>query len=194
MARRRKYPKPKRKSSSPRAKPIKLNPTIWLRKSDIPQWRDKELLHQEGMCSVTGLPLNPDNSVADHCHSDGQGVDGRMRGVLLGEANSLEGMFLKRFKKFKMDSKFGLDFPTFLISLGEYLQQDNSKGKFHYTYMTDLRDHIKRLNRKEIVDKLYKEFNIRSEVTESHGELVRLYVQAFVDLLEFNEINKEKLL
>ena len=177
--------------SSPRAKPVKLNPAVWLRQTDIPQWRDNELLHQEGLCQITGLPLNIDNSVADHTHSDGEGVDGKMRGVILGEANSLEGMYLKKFKRFKMGKKFNLDFPTFLINLGEYLQQDNSKQKYHYKYMTELRDHIKRLNRQDIVDKLFKEFNISSEVTETHGELVRLYTQSFVDLVEFRELNKE---
>lgn len=187
MTRKRRYTnKPRRRSSSPRAKPIKLDPTVWLRNSkDIADYRASELIDTDYKCAVSGLPLNLSNSTLDHAHADaGGGVDGRVRSVLQAEVNLIEGRFLKLFKKARLDKKYGLNFAEFLVSLGEYLQEDNSHKPYHFAYMTDLRNHIKRLNKEVIVDKLLKEFNIEESVKTNKGELVRRYIQCFVDLVE----------
>ena len=187
MARRRKYTnRPRRKSSAPRAKPVKLDPDVWLKDSKaIAAYRESLLIEQDYLCAISGLPLNKDNSVGDHDH-----INGRMRGILENSTNALEGMFLSKFNKLKMSERYGLDFPQFLINMGEYLQQDNSDKPYHYKYMSDLRNHIKRLNREEIVDKLFKEFNIKESPTTEKGELVRRYTQEFVDMVE--RLEKEK--
>jgi len=193
--RRRRYTnKPKRKSSTPRALPVTLNPEVWLHNSkDIADWRDSMLIEQDYMCAISGLPLTKDTSVADHCHSNGEGEAGRMRGVLENSTNALEGMFLSKFNKLKMKERYGLDFPTFLINMGEYLQQDNSRHPYHVSYMTDLRNYIKRLTRSEIASKIRSEFKIDADEAEPKGELVQKYMQAFVCLVELNDkLSKEK--
>lgn len=196
MARKRRYTnKPKRKSSSPRAKPIKLDPNVWLRNSsDIAKYRESMLIDQDNMCAISFLPLDVNNSTLDHAHSDSpSNIDGKVRGCLESQVNMLEGRYLKLFKKARLEVKYGLDFPTFLINMGLYLQQDNSSNPYHYNYMTDLRNHIKRLTRSEIASKIRNEFNIEAVETEAKGELVRRYTQAFVDAVEYNEkLNKEK--
>lgn len=196
--RRRRYTnKPKRKSSSPRALPVKLDPEVWLRNSkDIASYRESLLIEQDYMCAISGLPLDRDggNSCLDHAHVGSPSeVDGKVRGCLENSTNALEGMFLSKFNKLKMKERYGLDFPTFLINMGEYLQQDNSHHPYHVSYMTDLRNYIKRLTRVEIASKIRLEFNINAEETEPKGELVQKYMQAFVCLVELNDkLSKEK--
>ena len=182
----------RRKSKTPRAKAIKLNEMFWLKNSKaIEQFRKSELLAQEGRCAITGVPLDEDTRVPvlDHAHaaSAGNNVDGKCRAVLLSEANTLEGKYLKLFQRMKMDDKYNLDFPTFLINMGEYLQQDNSENPYHFKYMTDFRDYIKRLNKTTILAWLKRDFNVESDISETHPELVRQYVQLWVDLVEKKE-------
>ena len=193
MARRRKYTnRLRRKSSTPRAKPVKLDPEVWLKDSKaIAAYRESLLIDQDYMCAISGLPITGDNSCLDHAHAGSPSeVDGKVRGCLENSTNALEGMFLSKFNKLKMRERYGLDFPQFLINMGEYLQQDNNDKPYHYKYMSDLRNHIKRLNREEIVDKLLKEFNIKESPTTEKGELVRRYTKEFVDTVE--RLEKEK--
>ena len=103
----------------------------------IRDMRISELISQEYKCAISGLPLSPDNSALDHSHIDsccGENSDGRVRGVILPQINLLEGKFLKQFKKFKLKEKYGLDFPTFLVNMGEYLKEDNSENLLHYGF------------------------------------------------------------
>lgn len=182
--------KPRRKSTKKRAKAIKLNPKLWLRNAkDIQAYRKAELFEQEGKCAISGLPLDEDtrNPCLDHTHACGVGSEGKVRGVLLSEVNCLEGKYLKGFRKMKLDTKFGLDFPTFLINMGTYLKQSNEHKPLHYKFMSDYRDHVKRFNRATLVSRLNKDFNIYSLVTEAHPELVRKYMQAWVDKVEDKE-------
>jgi hypothetical protein len=186
--------KVKRKQKRSRAKAIRLSREIWLRNAkEIKEYRDTELMLQEGRCVISGIPLDEDTRlpVLDHCHSAGEGTDGKVRGVLLSEINMLEGKYLKLFRRMKLDEKYGLTFPTFLINMGEYLLQDNSERPLHFKYMSDFRDYIKRFNRITLVSKLKKDFNIDAEPTEAHNELVRLYIQAWVDIVEYKEQLKD---
>ncbi len=183
MARRRRRTKTKVKSSTPRSLPIKLDPEVWLRNSkDISMFRESMLIDQDYMCMISGLPLTKDNSVCDHDH-----VSGRVRGILENSTNALEGMFLSKFNKLKMAERYGLNFPDFLINMGEYLKQDNSHNTYHVSYMTDLRNYIKRLTRKEISSKIRNEFKVEANELEPKSELVRRYVQCFVDIVEMKD-------
>ena len=184
----------KTKAKPPRASPIKLDPKVWVRSGkSITDYRESLLLDQEGVCAISGLPLNSSsvplhsNSVLDHAHADSPNVDGKCRGVLLSEINMLEGRYLKLFKKSKLGEKYGLTFPELLINIGQYLQQDNSEYKYHHKFMDDLRKNISRLRKDKIVDMLLKDFNILAKGTTEKRELVRLYIQAFVALVEEKE-------
>ena len=111
--------KPRRKS---RSKTVVLDPKFWLRNSkDIALFRENKLKAQKGKCAITGVGLKV--GCLDHTHADGIGTDGRCRGVLLSEVNMLEGRYLQLFKKAKLDKKYNLDFPSFLVNMGEYLMQ-----------------------------------------------------------------------
>ncbi len=189
MVRRRRRRVTNKKSSTPRAKSVKLDKSVWVRSGkSITDYRNSLLFEQEGLCAISGLPLSNTNSVLDHGHSDsGGGVDGKVRGVLQSDLNMLEGRYLKLFKKAKLNERFGLTFAQLLINMGEYLLQDNSDRPYHYKYMDDLRKHISRLRKDEIELKLYKDFDIVISGNEDKRELVRMYVQSFVELVEHKE-------
>lgn len=173
----------KRKQKKARQKAIRLSKEIWLRNAkEIKAYRETELLLQEGKCAITGIPLIV--GCLDHTHAAGAGTDGRVRGVLLPEVNCIEGKYLKIFQKFKLEEKYGLNFPQLLINMGEYLQQDNSEKPYHVNYMEDLRNYIKRLNKPIIAKKLKDDFGILSDAGETKVDLVQKYIQAWVDLLE----------
>ena len=189
--------KTRKKSRQPRAKPVKLDPEVWLRGSKaISQYRASELIEQDYLCGISSLPLTADNSVADHLHFGGMcpdQIEGKLRGILLSEINLMEGKFLRTFKKSKVNEKYGLTFPELLISMGLYLQKDNSEKPYHFEVMTTLRNHIKRLTKEQIVSKIQTEFKLEACKTEPKVELVRRYVQAFVELVEHNEYNRRKI-
>jgi len=193
MPRRKRKSSPK-KSRQPRAKAVKLDPDVWLRGSKaISDYRASELIEQDNLCSISFLPLTTTNSVADHLHFGGMcpdQIEGKLRGILLSEINLMEGKFLRTFKKSKINEKYGLTFPELLINMGLYLQKDNSEKPYHFEVMTTLRNHIKRLTREEIASKIRSEFKLEACEKEPKGELVRRYVQSFVDLIELKE--KEK--
>jgi hypothetical protein len=174
---------PKRKRKKSRSKSIRLSQVYWLRNArDIKTYRESELFEQEGMCAITGLPLEV--GVLDHSHACGAGSEGRVRGVLLSEVNCLEGKYLKAFQRMKLDTKYGLDFPTFLINMGEYLLQDNSEKPYHYKFMDDLRKYIKRLTKPILASKLKSDFDIQVDDNTLHRDMVHLYVQTWVDKVE----------
>ena len=189
--RRRKSSKTKAKPS--RASPIKLDPKVWARSGkSITDYRSAMLFEQEGKCAVSFLPIIPTGGTLDHAHCPSccpNNVDGKVRGVLLSEINLFEGSVRKLFRKSKLNERYGLTLPELLINLGSYLQQDNSDRPYHHNYMSDLRKHINRLRKDQIESKLLKDFNISITGDEDKRELVRMYVQAFVCILEKKEMD-----
>ena len=193
---RRKCKSSPKKSRQPSAKPIKLDPDVWVRSGkSITDYRSSLLFEQEGFCAISGLPLPLSGGTLDHCHADSQcnGVDGKVRGVLLSEINLFEGSVRKLFRKAKLNGKFGLTLPELLVNLGSYLQQDNIDRPYHYKYMDDLRKYINRLRKDQIELKLYKDFDIVITGKEDKRELVRMYIQTFVELVEQNEYKRRRL-
>ncbi len=168
------------KSKQPRAKPIKLSPKYWLSGAkDIRTYRDSMLIEQDGRCAVSFLPLDINNSTLDHDH-----FTGRVRGCLQSEYNLLEGRYLKLYKKARLKEKYNVDFPEFLINLGEYLQRDYSHMPLHHELMTTQRKYIKRLTKAQITSKLLSDFKIKVVGDESHRDLVYMYMKAWVDMVE----------
>ena len=172
-----------------RSKSITLSEKIWLRNSkDIAEYRNQELEEQGGKCAVSGVKL--DVGVLDHTHKDGCGKDGACRGVLLSEINMLEGRYLQLFKRLKLDTKYDLDFPTFLIKLGTYLQQDNTSAPLHFKYMDDFRKHIKRYRKDTLVSRLKSDFGVYDTDGMLVNDLVQMYVQLWVNRIEEKENGK----
>lgn len=169
-----------------RSKSITLSDKIWLRNSkDVAEYRSQKLKEQGGKCAVSNVKLAV--GVLDHTHKDGCGKDGACRGVLLSEVNMLEGRYLQLFKRLKLDTKYGLDFPTFLVSLGTYLQQDNSSSPLHFKYMDDFRKHVAGWKKETLIKKLKEDFGIEASGGELVKDLVQTYVQAWVNLVESQE-------
>lgn len=172
----------KRKTKS-RAKSVSLSRDLWLRNSsDIQKYREEKLLEQGGVCAITYIPL--ETGVLDHTHKDGCGKDGACRGVLLSEVNMLEGRYLQLFKRLKLDVKYGLSFPDFLISMGEYLKQDNQNSPLHFKYMDDFRKQVKRWRKDTLICKLKSDFGVEVDDKVLVKDLVQLYMQSWVDKIE----------
>ena len=172
---------PKRRKK--RSKPLTLSKYHWLRHSaDIKAYRECRLASQGGVCAITGVPLTV--GCLDHVHVGGVGEDGSVRGVLLSEANTLEGRYLKQFNKLKMSEKYGLTFPDFLISMGTYLKEGASSELLHFKYMEEVRKSIARLVKGSILTKLEKDFGIVDAEGLLKAELVKLYMQNWINKIE----------
>tara|TARA_Y100000588_G_scaffold170332_1_gene184140 strand:- start:8989 stop:9537 length:549 start_codon:yes stop_codon:yes gene_type:complete len=179
----------RRRRIKSRAKSVKLSEEVWLRNSkDIQLYRERILEEQGGVCAITQVPLKV--GALDHTHKDGCGKEGACRGVLLSEVNMLEGRYLKLFRKLKLEEKYDIDFPEFLISLGEYLKQDNSKSPLHFKYMDDFRKQVKRWRKDTLISKLKEDFNIIADEKLLVSELVQMYMQKWVDQIEQQENSK----
>lgn len=177
--------RPQRKKRKTRSKSVRLSRELWLRNAkDIKSYRETELFHQDYICAISCIPLDETNCVLDHAHMNSPSDQGRVRGVLQGEINLLEGRYLKLFNKAKLEEKYGLTFPELLINMGTYLQQDYSKNPFHPAFMSEYRNYIKRLTKGEIVSKLKSEFKLTVELKVTHRDLVQIYMQEWVDRLE----------
>lgn len=162
----------RRKRRKTPAKGITL-PEGWLRNSsEVKSFREERLLEQQGCCAITGYSIA--TGCLDHCHENG-----RVRGVLCSEANSLEGRFLSLFKRMKVEDKYGITFPEFLINMGKYLSTDNTSEPLHHKHMEDFRKSINRLKKDEIITLLKEDFGV--ELVADKRELVRGYVQAWID-------------
>jgi hypothetical protein len=162
----------RRKRRKTPAKDITL-PEDWLRNpSEVKSFREERLSNQKGCCAITGYPIT--TGCLDHCHENG-----KVRGVLCSEANSLEGRFLSLFKRMKVEEKYNITFPEFLINMGNYLSADNSEEPVHHKHMEDFRKSINRLKKDEITTLLKEDFGV--ELVADKRELVRVYVQAWID-------------
>ncbi len=163
-----------RKRKSP-AKGITL-PKGWLKKTEVKESRELLLRYQGGKCAISGVALT--TGALDHDHSGGH-----IRGVLLSEINMLEGRYLKLFNKLKLKEKYGIDFADMLFCMGQYLKEDYSDNDIHFGVMEAFRKKINRLTKPVLESKLLSDYGITS--TGDKKELVRLYVQAWVD--NYNE-------
>ena len=174
------------------AKKVTLDSSLWLRNSqEIRAYRIKKLKSQGSKCAISGVPL--ETGCLDHTHKDGAGSDGCVRGVLLSEVNMLEGKYLKLFKKMKLDTKYNLTFPEFLINMGTYLQQSNEGNLLHHKYMEDFRKEVKRWRKDTLIRKLKEDFNITVMSELLVADIVQIYMQAWVHNIEklLKEIQSE---
>ena len=173
-----------------RSKVVSLDPRIWVKSSDVSCYRKEKLLQQDGKCAIHGKP--PDKPVLDHAHAFyGDNCDinpyieeGRIRGVLEADINSLEGRYLKLYHRAKIQEKYGISFPDLLINMGEYLKLNNSHEKFHYAYMADFRKQVQRWGKDKILMRLKLDFHIEMNKETIVSELVQVYVQNWVYKVE----------
>lgn len=113
--------------------------------------------------------------MVDHSHNDGS-----VRGVLDSKVNMLEGRFLKLFTKMQIERDFGIDFPTFLVNMGIYLQQEPKDTRLHYKYMDDFRKKVSRWRKDELLLRLQEDYSIVVDNKVLVKDLVQMYVQEWV--------------
>lgn len=171
------------RKSKQRSKALSLSKLHWLRNSiDVKEYREAKLKSQGGVCAITGVPLEV--GCLDHVHTNGVGEDGTVRGVLLSEANTLEGRYLKLFKKMKMGVKYNLTFPEFLIDMGNYLREGASSELLHFKYMDERRKAVSRLTKPAVIALLREEFKLEADSALLKVDIVQVYMQEWVDKLE----------
>lgn len=69
-----------------------------LKTTEIKAYREQEYQKQNGICALCKQPMTPEQSVADHRHSDG-----KMRRILHRTCNSLLGKWENALKRFGID-------------------------------------------------------------------------------------------
>ncbi|WP_205955063.1 endonuclease domain-containing protein [Pantoea stewartii] len=126
---------------------------------------------QNGVCALTGIQLNNfSSSHLDHDHIlDGQEA-GRCRGLLLPNANVLEGRIKHQFIKSGLKDK--IDYLDFLKRLVVYLETDYTNNPIHPKLIPDLVKRFSRLSLQQMKQQL-TELSLDSD--GSKKELVKKY-------------------
>lgn len=162
-----------------------IQPELWL--ATTQEVRDFRLckIEKGGLCEVTQETLKRPSLDHKHdCYYEQFDI-GKVRGVISGFVNSLEGRYLKLFNKYaRKHTK--LTFANFLIALGEYLNKDYSNNPLHFKMIQDKRTELLRLTIPEIKDILLKDYNVKISYKEklSKVDLVYKYLQEYVYSLE----------
>ncbi|EMA4428626.1 TPA: endonuclease domain-containing protein [Enterobacter hormaechei] len=116
-----------------------------LKRSEIPSYKESLFKEQQGLCALTGLPIDEISKAhLDHDHRlDGPSA-GRCRGLLLGNANVLEGRLKHQFNRSGLAGQ--IDYIDFLKRLVSYLERDNTDRPRHPQMIPDLKKRFSRYN------------------------------------------------
>lgn len=110
-----------------------------LKQKEIAGYRDKLFKEQNGICALQKIPIEKEQAVLDHCHSEGH-----VRTVLSRNANAIEGRILSLIGRLK-----GKPDPIeFLKSLIEYWEQDYSNNPYHPNHLLEEEKERKKLRKK----------------------------------------------
>ena len=107
-----------------------------LKVSEVKRVREELLRRQGGVCALTHYPLDPNDAVLDHCHTNGH-----IRGTIHRGANSLLG------KLENNHARYGVSLPQMLAmgrGLEAYLKADYSHMPLHPTHKTEDEKRIRR--------------------------------------------------
>jgi len=113
------------------------NKLIQLNQSDSKEFRKKHWLKQNKQCAILKQPIDLKDCTVDHKHklkAQRAGPNGRglVRGILHFQANSLEGVIAKKFKRYGLH-KF-ITLPEFLRNMAYYLSDPPIPPKYiHWT-------------------------------------------------------------
>jgi hypothetical protein len=105
---------------------------LQLKQKDLKSWRLATLEKQNGLCALCGLPLPPEKSVSDHCHTEGW-----LRGVCHRSCNSVLG-------KIENGYRYGREFNPIAFAKGLF----NYLTKEHDPVLHPLHGKPKRKRRK----------------------------------------------
>lgn len=100
-----------------------------LKQSEVAAWRARQTIEQNGLCAITGRPLDPSKSAADHDHANGM-----MRGTLGTWVNAQLGRIENAARRLGGVPPIGV--PEFLRRCAEYLDfhAKNPSNVLHHTY------------------------------------------------------------
>lgn len=116
-----------------------------MKRSEIPSYKQSLFKEQQGLCALTGLEISDINKAhLDHDHRLDGSQAGRCRGLLLGQANVLEGRLKHQFNRSGLAGK--IDYIDFLKRLISYLEKDNSDKPVHPQLIPDLKKRFSRYN------------------------------------------------
>ena len=133
--------------------PIKL---IELKHSELKRFRKRQWKRQKCKCAILKQHISLDVCTLDHQHklkTQKAGPKGRglIRGVLQFQANSLEGVITKKFKRYGLHKFISL--PKFLRNMADYLDSPPVPPK--YIHPTEIQKEILRKSDYNLVVKYY---------------------------------------
>lgn len=152
-----------------------------LNRKEILDYKKSLFEKQNHRCALTGVLLTDVNkSHLDHDHIlEGSGA-GRTRGLLLAQANVLEGRIKHQFKRSGLDGK--IDYLVFLKNLVGYLEKDYSQNPIHPQLIPDLKKKFKRLSLKEMKSLIHEDTTGKTK-----KELEKLYAKQLKVTYERNQ-------
>lgn len=110
---------------------------IQLNQKDSKHFRKLWWIKQKRKCSILKKKMKLKEATVDHKHklkAQDPGPDGRglVRGILHFQANSLEGVIAKKYKRYGLHKL--IDLPTFLRNMADYLENPPIPQKYiHWT-------------------------------------------------------------
>lgn len=142
-----------------------------IKRKDIPDYKQELYKRQNKRCALTGVLIEDVNKAhLDHDHKlDGPGA-GRCRGLLLGQANVLEGRFKHQFERSGLAGKIG--YIDFLKNLVCYLEADYTANPRHPQLIPEL---IKRFSRMNLNTMRQKLLECHQEASGTKQELTHRY-------------------
>lgn len=142
-----------------------------LKRAQIPNYKESLFKEQNGLCALTGLEIDNINKAhLDHDHElDGPSA-GRCRGLLLGNANVLEGRLRHQFNRSGLAGK--IEYLDFLKRLISYLETDYTDRPRHPQLVPDLK---KRFSRYNLSDMRLKLSEVHLDTQGTKKELQKRY-------------------
>ncbi|EFH5737117.1 endonuclease VII [Escherichia coli] len=134
-----------------------------MKRKEINNYKQVLFEKQNKKCALTGIELTDVNkSHLDHDHVLDGSQAGRCRGLLLAQANVLEGRLKHQFQYSGLAKH--IEYIDFLKRLVLYLEKDNSNNPVHPQLITDLSKRFSKMTIKQMKETL------RSENIESIGD------------------------
>lgn len=115
----------------------KLKKLIQLEQKDSKKFRKLQWVKQKKQCAILKQKITLKEATVDHKHKlkdqiPGPNGRGLVRGVLHFQANSLEGVIVKKYKRYGVHKL--IDLPSFLRSMADYLENPPVPGIYiHWT-------------------------------------------------------------
>ncbi|HAW2200216.1 TPA: endonuclease VII [Escherichia coli] len=132
-----------------------------MRRKDIPAYKQELFKKQKGICPISKIQITDVNKAhLDHNHILSGSQAGRCRGLLIAQANVLEGRLKHQFKMSGLASH--IDYLSFLKNLIVYLEKDNGHNPVHPQLQVDLLKQFKKQTLKQMRETFLIE-NIKPE-------------------------------